>query len=113
MNQVRAVSGATETDFASLTAQAQSLGSTTAHSASAAATGMGFLAQAGFGVNEIMNAMPGVLNLASAAQIALGEAADITSNVLSGYGIEVEELVARQRRDGRNVHDQQHESDSN
>ena len=93
MNQVRAVSGATNDQFAALTSQAKDLGSTTAHSASAAAEGMGFLAQAGFQVNEIVGAMPGVLNLASAAQIELGTAADITSNVLSGYGIAVEDLA--------------------
>ena len=38
---------------------------------------MGFLAQAGFEANTILAVMPDTLDLAAAAQIDLGEAADI------------------------------------
>ena len=92
MNRVAAVSGATGQQLAQMTALAKELGSTTAFSAKEAADGMGFLAQAGFSVNEVMAAMPGVLQLASAGQIELGRAADITSNVLSGYGFAATEV---------------------
>ena len=92
MNQVKAVSGATEEQFISLREQAKELGATTQFSASEAAAGMGFLAQAGFEANEILSAMPGTLQLASAAQLELGEAADIVSNILTGYRLDVEDL---------------------
>ena len=92
MNRVKAVSGATEEQFTSLGLQAKELGATTQFSASQAADAMGFLAQAGFNADEVMGAMPGTLNLAAAAQIDLATSADIASNVLSGYGIEVEGL---------------------
>ena len=93
MNRVAAVSGATGDQLGQLREQAKELGRTTQFSASQAAEGMGFLAQAGFEANEILGAMPGTLQLAAASQIELGEAADIASNILSGYGLEVEELT--------------------
>ncbi len=92
MNQVAAVSGATESQFQQLEAQARELGRTTEFSASQAGEAMGFLAQAGFNANDVLGAMPGTLQLASAAQLDLGTAADTVSNILSGYGLEVSEL---------------------
>jgi len=92
MNRVKAVTGATGKDFDALVDQAQRLGKTTQFSASEAADAMGFLAMAGFKVDEIMTALPGVLNLAAAGQLDLAEAADIASNILSGYGLEVAEI---------------------
>jgi TP901 family phage tail tape measure protein len=92
MIKVGAITGATGKTFESLEAQAKELGSTTIFTASQAAEGMGFLAMAGFEATEVMKAMPGVLQLAAAASMDLGRAADITSNVLTGYGIQVEEL---------------------
>lgn len=94
MNRVRAVSGATGDDFEALREQAKMLGRTTQFSATQAADAMGFLAMAGFDVDEILGAMPNTLNLAAAAQIDLGTAADITSNIMSGYGVQVEDLAA-------------------
>src|SRR5690606_17316874 len=92
MNRVKAVTGATGKDFDALVEQAKQLGKTTQFSASEAADAMGFLAMAGFKVDEIMTALPGVLNLAAAGQLDLAEAADIASNILSGYGLEVAEI---------------------
>ena len=94
MNRVRAVSGATGDDFEALREQAKMLGRTTQFSATQAADAMGFLAMAGFDVDQILGALPNTLNLAAAAQIDLGTAADITSNIMSGYGIQVEDLAA-------------------
>ena len=93
MNRVRAVSGATGDQFDALQGQAKELGRTTQFSASQAADAMGFLAMAGFDANEILGAMPGTLNLAAAAQMDLGSAADIVSNILTGYGMEVSDLA--------------------
>ena len=76
-----------------LTTQAKEMGSTTAFSASEAADGMKFLAQAGFDTDEIMSALPDTLALASAGGLELGEAADIASNVLSGMRLETDDLA--------------------
>lgn len=87
MARVSAVSGAVGTDFERLRNQAKDLGATTQFSASQAAEGMEFLARAGFEVDDIYSALPGVLDLAAASGTDLGRAADITSDIMSGFGI--------------------------
>ena len=91
MSRVGAVSRASEEDMALLTAQARELGATTAFSASQAAEGMEYLAMAGFNTQQIIAAMPGLLDTAAAAGDSLGRTADIVSNILSGFGLEAEE----------------------
>ena len=86
MLRVKAVTGASEEAFLAMSEQAKNLGATTAFTAQQAAEGMGFLGQAGFTTNEIMSAMPSVLNLAAAGQLELADAADITAAVLRGFG---------------------------
>lgn len=92
MNKVAAVSGATGEQLGRLSSLAKELGTSTAFSAKEAAEGMSFLAMAGFEVEDTLTAMPGVLQLAAAGQLELARAADITSNVLSGYGFEATEI---------------------
>ncbi|MDP2217406.1 MAG: phage tail tape measure protein [Methanolobus sp.] len=91
MRKVMAVSGATGEEFEQLRALARELGATTAFSASEAAEGMQYLAMAGFNVNEILAATDDMLALASAGAIDLGTAADIASNVLTGFGLNASE----------------------
>jgi TP901 family phage tail tape measure protein len=93
MSRVSAVSGATGDDLKALQDTAKQLGATTRFSAQEAADGMSFLAMAGFQVNDIVGAMPGVLQLAAAANLDLGRSADIVSNILTGYGKKVEDLA--------------------
>lgn len=92
MNQVAAVSGATGKQFQELENLAKQLGETTSFSASQAAEGMSFLAMAGFEVNDILESMPGVLNLAAAGQMDLAMASDIASNILTGFGKDASEM---------------------
>ncbi|MGY6709693.1 MAG: phage tail tape measure protein [Rhizobiaceae bacterium] len=92
MNQVAAVSGATEEQFDALRQQALELGRSTQFTASQAGDAMGYLAMASFDANEVLGAMPGTLQLAAAAQMDLASTADLVSNVLSGYQLEVSEL---------------------
>ena len=92
MNRVGALTEATGDQMDRLQAQARELGATTAFSASQAADAMGFLAMAGFEVEEIIAAMPGTLQLAAAGQMELAQAADIASNVLTGFGLEAAEI---------------------
>lgn len=93
MNRVEGVTGATTAEMAKLNAQAKALGASTSFSASEAGDAMGFLAQAGFKADQILGAMPSTLQLAEAAQMDLAAAADITSNILAGYGKKVEDLT--------------------
>ena len=93
MDQVAAVARADDEELSRLTATARELGATTPWAASQAAEGMRFLSMAGFGVNEVVETMPGMLDLASAAATGLGETADISSNILSGFRLEAEEMT--------------------
>ncbi|HIL03409.1 MAG TPA: phage tail tape measure protein, partial [Candidatus Thioglobus autotrophicus] len=92
MSEVKAVSGATESQFKALNQQAESLGKSTVFSAQQAAEGMKFLSMAGFEVKDTMKALPGVLDLAAAGTIGLGKAADIASNILTQYGLSADSM---------------------
>ncbi|MFJ7753057.1 phage tail tape measure protein [Peribacillus muralis] len=91
MTKVKAISGATGEDFDKLEQTAKDLGASTAFSATEAADGMGLLAAAGFKTNEIIDSMPGLLNLAGAAQTDLAQSADWLGSIMSGFGIKAED----------------------
>lgn len=91
MSRVQAISGATGEEFEQLRQQAIDLGADTAFSASEAAQGMENLAAAGFTTQEIMNAMPGLLNLAAASGEDLATSSDIAASALRGFGLNAEE----------------------
>ena len=93
MSKVRAISGATGDDFDKLRQQAVDLGSTTRFSAAEAAEGMSYLALAGWDTNEILEATPALLDLASAGAVELGAAADIVSDTMSAFGMSAEEAT--------------------
>lgn len=79
-------------EFGFLTKTAQDLAKTTEFTANQVAEAMQFMGMAGFDANKIMASTPAVLQLASAAMVDVGRAADIVTNIMSGYGIEVSEL---------------------
>ena len=93
MSEVQAISGATGEDLQKLTDTAKELGSKTKYSATEAAQGMANLASAGFDVNQIISAMPGMLDLAASGNIDLASAADIASSTLRGFGLEASEAA--------------------
>ncbi|WP_296643746.1 phage tail tape measure protein [Roseinatronobacter sp.] len=92
MSKVAAVTRANEDDQAALAAQAMALGAATRFSASEAAQGMEALGRAGLGTNEIITAMPGMLDLAAASGAGLGETADYATNILSGFQLQVDQM---------------------
>lgn len=91
MSRVKAISGATGTEFEKLKDQAIQLGADTSFSASQAAEGMENLAAAGFTTNEIMEAMPGLLDMAAASGEDLANSSEIAASTLRGFGLEAEE----------------------
>ena len=80
MLKVQAISGATKEEFVRLENEAIRLGSTTVFTASQAAAGMEKFALAGFKTNDIIAAMPGVLDLAAASGEDFIMVADIVSD---------------------------------
>lgn len=91
MSKVQALTQGSAKDMEALTAQAKELGATTQFSATQAAEGMSFLGMAGWETQEILEGMPGLLSLAASAGMDLGRAADITSNIMSAFGIKASE----------------------
>lgn len=91
MSRVQAISGATGDELEALTDQALDLGATTAFSAKEAAAGMENLASAGFTVEEIMAAMPGLLDLAASSGSDLATASSIAASAIRGFGLEATE----------------------
>ena len=75
-----------------LTERARDLGATTLFTATQAAEGMRFLTLAGFEALDVFTAIEPTLNLAAAGMLDLGQAADITSNIMAAFGIEATEI---------------------
>ncbi|EMD3074689.1 phage tail tape measure protein [Salmonella enterica] len=78
--------------FAALREQAKKLGAETQFTSRDAASGQAFLAMAGFTPQAIQAALPGVLNMALAGGMDLGESADIGSNILSQFHLDPKEM---------------------
>lgn len=92
LNVKSVINGITEDEFKALNDEAKRLGAATSFSASEAAEGMKYLAMAGFNTNQIITSMPGLLDMAKAGVIDLGSASDISSNILSAFGISAGEM---------------------
>ena len=92
MKTVQAWSGATGDALKDLTDKAREMGATTEYTATEAAGALKFLAAAGFSAEESISALPGTLDLATAGQVDLAVATDITTDVLTAFGLNVEEL---------------------
>lgn len=88
MARVKAVTGATGTQFKSLGDLAKQLGKDTKFSAGEAAQAMYELGSAGFKAGEMSKVLPGTLSLAAASSVSLADAAEISSNALRGFGLQ-------------------------
>ena len=88
MSRVQAIAGATGGELDKMKQQAIQLGAKTAFSAKEAAQGMENLASAGFSVNEIMNAMPGTLDLAAVSGGDVAQSAEAMASSLRAFGLE-------------------------
>ena len=88
MSRVQAITGATGEELEKLTNQAMQLGAETTFSATQVAEGMENLASAGFTTQEIMDAMPGLLNLAASSGADLAAASEYAASAIRGFGLE-------------------------
>lgn len=93
MSKVQALTrlGKDDAQLAAMRAQARQLGADTMFSATDAAQGQGYLAMAGFKPEDILAAMPGLLDVAKAGDSELGDTADIVSNILTGFNLKATE----------------------
>lgn len=94
MSKVQAVTrlGDGSDSLKMLRAEARRLGSATHFTATQASQGQQMLAMAGFTPDAIKAALPGVLNMALAGGMDLGESSDIGSNILSQFSLNAGEM---------------------
>ena len=69
---------------------AREMGATTKFSASEAADAMGYMALAGWNDAQVIAGIPGVLNLAAAANMDLAKASDIVTDTMTPFGMAAE-----------------------
>jgi TP901 family phage tail tape measure protein len=94
MSKVQALTRLSKDDeqLAAMRAQARQLGADTMFSATDAAQGQGYLAMAGFNPQAILDAMPGMLDLAKAGNEELAATSDIASNILTGMNLQAKDM---------------------
>ncbi|ANO58042.1 hypothetical protein [Shewanella phage SFCi1] len=73
--------------FRQLEEAAQRTGATTEFTATQSAEALNFLAMAGFNAEQSISALPGVVDLATAAQVDLATATDIATDTLGAFGL--------------------------
>ncbi len=93
MSAVEAVSGATSSEMEELSALAKELGASTVYTAREVAEAMETEALAGWSVNDMLQGMTGLVNLAAAAGEDLTSVTSIVSDALNAFGLSGEESV--------------------
>ena len=76
-----------QTQMDALRDTAREMGATTKFSASEAADAMGYMALAGWDDAQVIAGIPGVLNLAAAANMDLAKASDIVTDTMTPFGM--------------------------
>lgn len=93
MSGVQAMTGASAEEMKKLEKVARDAGESTVFSASEAAEAQRFLAMAGLSTEEITKSLGATLSLAAAGELDLATAADLATNVMSGFGKTANELT--------------------
>lgn len=92
MAKVKAISGATASEFKALGANARELGATTRFTATNVAELQLVFSKLGFTANEIEKVTGATLNLALATGEDLAESARVSAQTLRGFGLEASEM---------------------
>lgn len=92
MARVQAVTNATQAEFQMMEQEALKWGSTTRYTATEAANSLENLTRNGLSATQATAALGPTLQLAQANTIGLAEAADITTNVMNGFGLAVKDM---------------------
>ena len=91
MSKVQAVSGATASDMELLRAKAKEMGETSKFSAVESAEALNYMAMAGWKTEQMLNGLPGIMNLAAASGEELGTTSDIVTDALTAFGMQADE----------------------
>ena len=91
MSKVKAITGSNTDEFNRLEETARRMGESTRYSATEAAEGMVYMGMAGWKTEQIIQGLPGVLNLAAASGEDLGRTSDIVTDALTAFGMSAED----------------------
>lgn len=92
MANTSAIAGASADDYAKLSAAAREAGKATTFTASEAADALGYMALAGWNVEESTAALTPVLKLAEATQADLATTSDQVTDSMSAMGVGIDDL---------------------
>lgn len=87
MSEVKAISGATGTEFKQLETKAIQMGAKTKYSATEAASAFKYMAMAGWDTSDMLSGISGVMNLAAASGEDLATTSDIVTDALTAFGL--------------------------
>lgn len=87
MSEVKAISGATGTQFTQLRDKAIEMGAKTKFSATESAEAFKYMAMAGWDTKDMLNSISGVMNLAAASGEDLGTVSDIVTDAMKAFGL--------------------------
>ena len=91
MSSVKAISNASESDFAALTEKAKQMGADTKFSAYESAEAFNYMAMAGWKTKDMMGGIEGIMSLAAASGEDLGSTSDIVTDALTAFGMQASE----------------------
>ena len=91
MSKVQAISGASQQDMKLLTEAAEKMGATTKFSATESAQALTYMSMAGWRTQDMLNGLPGIMNLAAASGEDLATTSDIVTKM---YWSVTKKLVA-------------------
>ena len=102
MTRAAAIAGGTQKNFVgsfqAMSEEALRLAGNTKYTANEVAEGMTFMAMAGNNAEGVIASMGAVLQLATAANIGLGEAADTVTNIMAGFGLTTAKVTEEMTR---------------
>lgn len=93
MSEVAAISGASATEIEQMEATAREYGATTIFSATDAAEALKYMSLAGWDAQQSSDALGGVLSLAAASGMELGQASDMVTDYLSAFGMQASDAA--------------------
>lgn len=91
MSTVKAISGATGSDFDALTAKAEHMGATTVFTATQSGEAMEYMAMAGWKTKDMLAGTKGIMDLAAASGEELGTTSDIVTDALTAFGLQAKD----------------------
>lgn len=91
MSKVQAIAGASGEEFDQLRNKAREMGESTKFSATEAGQAFEYMGMAGWKTEDMLQGIPGILNLAAASGEELGTTSDIVTDALTAFGYGAED----------------------